>query len=135
MIQICHSLRDVEHELVYASHVRVLDVLWLVRRLVAIRLTAGGGENDRDTVPRIVRVIAAAIDVLRMPVRIHRVIELEGPRFGAVYPLGDVSKLGGQTTRSHRRQVVVRACQLVAGLVSADDVSWSTASDVAVKWT
>src|SRR5689334_24458530 len=44
--------------------VRVVDVLRFIGDLVVIRVEAGEEERDRDVEPRIVRVVAAPVDVV-----------------------------------------------------------------------
>ena len=90
---------DVEDQLIDACHVLVADVLRLVGHLMVVRVATGGEEDDRNVVPGVVRVVAAAVDVLRMPIGIHAVVELERHLFGLVYRFGDVAELGRQAAR------------------------------------
>src|SRR5690242_19032824 len=78
VIEVGHTGRHVVNQLVHARHVLVLDVLRLVGDLVVVGVAAGGEEDDGNAIARVVRVVAATIDVLRMAVRGHRIIEPEG---------------------------------------------------------
>ena len=43
---------------------RIVDVLRLVRPLVIVTVQSGEEERDRNTLPRVVEVIRAAVDVV-----------------------------------------------------------------------
>ena len=93
VVEVAQLQRDVVDLLVDASHVTVLDVLRFIRHLMVVRVSTSGKEHDRNTISRVVRVIAAAIDVLRMAVRVHRVIELERHLLRRVHLLHDIAEL------------------------------------------
>ena len=75
MVEVPDPIGNAVHELPDPLHAIVVDVLRLVGHLMVVRVTAGREEDDRNAVARIHVVIAAAIDVLRMPVRVERVVE------------------------------------------------------------
>ena len=77
VIQVGHVLGDVLDELVYVRHVGIVDVLRLIRDLVVIGVAAGREEGDRDAVAGVLVVVASAVDVHRVTIRVHAVVESE----------------------------------------------------------
>ena len=94
MIEIRNSHRNVTDKICDSRHVLIVDVLRLVRHLVIVGMQAGREERDRNSVPRIVVVITAAVDPFRMPVRVELVVELEWSRTRSVDRFDNVSELG-----------------------------------------
>ena len=68
MVEIRHVDAQVVHEVPDLRHVRIVDVLRLVRHLVIVAVQTRRHEHDRNAVASIVEVVAAAVDVLGVAV-------------------------------------------------------------------
>src|SRR5438094_4282458 len=72
---------------------------------MVFRMAAGRHEHDRNAITRIRIVVAAAVVLSRMPVRVIAVIELERGRELLAFHLDDVAELRRQSSRSNELQV------------------------------
>src|SRR5437867_4332703 len=77
MIHVRDVRRNVSDEIRDRSQMRVVNVLRLIRQLVVVAVTARREERNRNAVARVLVVVAAAIDLLRVSARIERVVECE----------------------------------------------------------
>ena len=87
--------RHVGDQLRHPRHVRIVDVLWFVGELVIRRVAAGGEEGDRDAPLGVLIVIAASVDVHRVFVRIHAVVEHQVVLLRRVHALHEITEFGG----------------------------------------
>src|SRR5665213_4520564 len=77
MIHVRNMHGEIFDEVVDTRHVVVVDVLWLVRYLMVIGVESSSEEDDRNVVAGVFVVIATAVDVVRITVRVHRIVECE----------------------------------------------------------
>src|SRR6185312_12189461 len=110
-------------------HVLVADILRFIGHLMVVGVTASGEENHGNVVPRVVRMIAAAIDVLRVAVGVHAVVERERHLFGLVHRLGDIAKFGREATGTHQLDIIGTAVKHDGILALAGYVGDLTAPD------
>src|SRR5205814_9127720 len=81
-----------------------------------------GKENDGYPPPRIMEVIAAAVDVLRMAGRVEGIVEGERLALMTVHVFHRVAELARQPPRAHEREVVRPTHRKIPRLASTHHV-------------
>src|SRR5688500_4960570 len=94
VIEVGNRQRGLVDELRDDRHVRVFEVMRFIGDLMIIRVATGRDERDRDAELRVFVVIASAVDVLWMGVRVHRIIESKSELLLLVDRLEQVTHLG-----------------------------------------
>src|SRR5690349_8635840 len=105
MVQVRDSVGYVVNELRHARELVVVDVLRLVRELMIVAMPTRGEEDDRNSVARILVVIAAAVVLLRMSVGVVLIVEPERRLLRLPHALHQIAELRGETMRSDQLQV------------------------------
>ncbi len=85
-------------------------------------MLAGGEERHRDPEPGVHVVVAPAVDVGRMAVRVPRVVEAEAVLPLRVGLLDQATQLGGEPARADELEVPRAAARDVGGVAAADHV-------------
>src|SRR5437016_5535619 len=88
--------RNIRDQIRDRSQMRVVNVLRLICQLMVVAVTASREERDRNSVARVLVVVAAAIDLLRVSARVERVVEREVVSSTFVHRLDNVAKLSRQ---------------------------------------
>ena len=105
-----------------ARHLIVVDVLRLVGQLVVVAVAAGREKDDRNAVARILVVVAAAVVLRGMSVRVELVVEMKRRGFRLGDRLDQVAELRGQSARPDELKVSGATALLVMRSAAADHV-------------
>src|SRR5215218_6409137 len=122
VVEVGDPERRVAHERGHLGGAPVVDVLRLVRHLMVVRVAASGEEHHRDAVAGVLIVVAAAVDVLRVAVRVDGVVEVEPELVGLVYVFDQIPELGRQPPRADQLEVSWPTVEQPAFLGLARDV-------------
>ena len=129
MIQLRHRPHYVVHELRNPGHVLEIDELNLIGYLVIIRVQSGPEKCDGNPEPRVVGVIASAVDPLRMSVRVPGEVELERLAARGVDLVYQVTQLSRQSPRSNQLQIIRSAAGNVVRTAASDHVNIDLRND------
>src|SRR5437763_16477532 len=122
MVEVRRTYRNVTHERCDTRELVVIDVLCFVGHLVVIAVATRREENNRDAVSRVLVVIAAAVVLLGVAVRVKLVVELERRRLRLCDRLYEITKLGRQPTRTNQLQISRPSTFHVIGSTTTDHV-------------
>src|SRR4051812_7039485 len=129
MIEIGHMRGNIGNESGNPCKVSVVDVLRLIRELMIVDVTARAHERDRNSVSRILVVIAAAVVLLRVSRCIERVVELQSVSIVEIHFLEKVTELGRQAPRTDELEITRISAGEIARLTSSDHVDVQLRND------
>src|SRR5881296_2912265 len=96
---------------------------------MVFRMTARGHEHDGNAIARVRVVVAAAVVLSRMTVRVVRVVELERGREFFALDLDDVAELCRQPSRADELQVAGTAAGRQCARSTTDHIDVDLSND------